>query len=338
MAGQLVLDAIRGRDTERVPVAPLITLPHASKAYGIKAFEYIFDSEKYAKAQKHSRRYYGYDWVFAHQIFQGLTREERKGVVDRGDHYILPLEIGTVFKIPKNGAPFIAEKAVKNKEDIYDLAVPDTFHSERLRPINLMRDEEFLCGNIRCPFTFAGTYLYEAEDFLMDTKRDRDFVHELLRFALKYCLESGKAQIEAGVDTIFIEDPQASPNLISPETFKETALPYDKRLIKELRKKVPVIFHICGDTSSILDDMIDAGPSCISLDECMKIEEVHKKIPVWGNISPKLLVDEEPETIRELSDKIVLLKNRVVLSSGCVVPANAKPENIYAMVKASHEN
>lgn len=338
MRDQLVLDAVLGRETGRVPVAPLITLPHASRTFGIRPYEYILDSAKYAKAQIHAKRYYGYDWVFAHQIFQGLTEHERKGVKDHGDHYLLTLELGTAFKIPKNAAPFIIEKAVKAKEDVDELKVPDTFHPDRLRPIDIMREEEdFVCGNIRCPFTFAATYLYDAESFFMDVKKDEEFVHRLMEFALQYCIESGKAQIEAGVDAMFIEDPSASPNVISPETFKKLVLPYERRLVKSL-KKVPVVFHICGDTAPILQDMIDTGADCISLDECMDMEGVHKKIPVWGNVAPKLLVNEEPDRIRELSEKIVALGKGVVLSSGCVVPANAKPENILEMVRAAHGN
>jgi MtaA/CmuA family methyltransferase len=339
MPEQLVLDTIRGRETERVPVAPLITLPHASKTYGIKPYEYILDSEKYARAQLHAKRYYGYDWVFAHQIFQGLTKEERKGVKEMDDHYILALELGNAFKIPKNAAPFIAEKAVKHKEDVDGLKVPDTFHPDRLKPLKIMREEEeFVCGNIRCPFTLSATYLYDTESFFMDLKRDEDFVHRLMEFALQYCMESGRAQIEAGVDAMFIEDPSASPNVISPETFKRIVLPYERRLVKELKKKVPVVFHICGDTTEIIQDMIGTGADCISLDECMNMSEAHMKTPVWGNIAPKLLVKERPEKIRELSKEIIALGNGVVLSSGCVVPPIAKPENIKEMVRASHEN
>src|SRR3990172_2341003 len=337
MTDQPVLDAILGREVERVPVAPLVTLPHASRIYGIPSFEYIFDSKKYAMAQVHARRFYDYDWVFAHQIFQGLTAEERKTVKERGDHFTFALELGTKFKVPKNDAPFVSEKAVKNKEDINKLKVPDTFHPERLRPIEMMKEEEdFVCGNIRCPFTLAATYLYDTESFLMDLKKDEAFVHRLLEFALKYCVESGKAQIEAGVDALFIEDPSASPNVISPETFRKIVLPFEKRLVKSLRKKVPIVFHICGDTTQILDDMIGTGANCISLDECMDMEEAHKKTTVWGNVAPKMLVNEKPERIREISRGIAALGKGVVLSSGCVVPAIAKPENIKEMVRAAH--
>jgi uroporphyrinogen-III decarboxylase len=70
----------------------------------------------------------------------------------------------------------------------------------------------------------------------------------------------------------------------------------------------------------------------------MKIEDVHKKTPVWGNVAPKLLVKEDPKKIREISNGIVGLGKGVVLSSGCVVPGIAKTENIGEMVRASRGN
>ncbi|RMF90785.1 MAG: hypothetical protein D6733_02885 [Methanobacteriota archaeon] len=333
-----ILEAIRGRETETVPVAPLITLPHASRIAGIHTYEYVLDPGKYAEAQLHARRFYGYDWVFAHQIFQGLTSEERRGVEDRGDHFILRLELGTTFKLPKKGAPHIAERALKDKEDLASLEIPDMFHAERMRPIQLMKEAEegAVFGNIRCPFTFASTFLYEPEDFYIALKKDEDFARELVEAAYEYCLQSGQAQIEAGVDAMFMEDPSASPDVVSPETFRSLAMPYVKRLISEFRKKVPVVFHVCGDTGSIIEDMMATGADCLSLDQCMDMAPVHERIPVWGNVEPRKLVSEGPEEIRRLSQRIVDLGRGVVLSSGCVVPPIAKPENIKEMVKTGH--
>ncbi len=202
-----------------------------------------------------------------------------------------------------------------------------------------MREKtDFVSGNIRCPFTFAATYLYDAESFYMDIRLDEPFVRSLMDFSLRFCLESGMSQIEAGVDMMFIEDPSASPNVISPETFRKIVLPYTKRLVKSLRKKVPVAFHICGDVTPIVDDMISTGADCISVDECVDITWLRKKTPVWGNVAPKLLIEETPDTIRNISKGILTIQNGVVLSSGCVVPAIARPENIKEMVEVAHGN
>ncbi|MBU2560290.1 uroporphyrinogen decarboxylase family protein, partial [archaeon] len=41
------------------------------------------------------------------------------------------------------------------------------------------------------------------------------------------------------------------------------------------------------------------------------------------------------EQVRTECDRIVALKDRVVLSSGCVIPGNANVENVKEMVRAS---
>lgn len=69
----IVLDSIMGRATPRVPVAPLVNLGHAARISGVKPVEYILHNDKYAEAQLNAKRYYGYDWVWAHQFFGGVT-------------------------------------------------------------------------------------------------------------------------------------------------------------------------------------------------------------------------------------------------------------------------
>jgi uroporphyrinogen decarboxylase len=336
MKDSIVLESIKGKPIERVPVAPLITVAHASRIYGITPLEYVLHSKKYAEAQIYCKRFYGYDWVWSHQPFQGVSKKERENVVVKEDHVILKSELGTEIKIASNAPPQVIKTAITSKEDINNLKVPDPYTKDRMAPIrHMLKEEDFVCGNVRCPFTLASSYVYDLESFLIDLRMDEDFVFKLLDFSLEYCVEYARAQIEAGVGAMYTEDPSASSSVISPETYRKFALPYQKALIKEI-KDVPVIFHVCGDITHIIDDMIATGTDCLSFDEQMDIVEVHKRISVWGNIAPGLLVRGTKEEVRAICDKIVKLKERAVLSSGCVVPANAKIENVKEMVRASY--
>lgn len=338
MEDSIVLDAVMGRDTERVPVAPVITVAHASRIYGIEPLEYILDSKKYAEAQIHCKTFYGYDWVLSHQPFQGVSKEEQENVVVKDDHAILKLELGTEIKIAENAPPQVIKTAITSKEEAENLKVPDPYTRERMAPLRYMlKEEDFVCGCVRCPFTLASSYVYPIEPFLIDLRMDEDFVHKLLDFSLEYCVEYARAQIEEGAEAMYLVDSSASSSVISPDTFRKFALPYQKALIKEI-KDVPVIFHVCGDITYIVDDMIDIGVDCLSIDEQMDIGEIHKRIAVLGNVAPGLLVRGTQEEVRKVCDKIVELKDRVVLSSGCVIPANAKVENVKEMVKASHSS
>lgn len=338
MKDSIVLDAIMGKDVERVPVAPVITVAHASKIYGIEPLEYILDSKKYAQAQIHCKTFYGYDWVLSHQPFQGVSSKERENVAVKEDHAILKLELGTEIKISSNAPPQVVKTAITSKEDTENLKVPDPYTSERMAPLgHMLKEEDFVCGCVRCPFTLASSYVYPLEPFLMDLRMDEEFVFKLLDFSLGYCIEYARAQIEEGAEAMYLVDSSASSSVISPDTFRRFALPYQRALIKEI-KDVPVIFHVCGDITYIVDDMTDIGVDCLSIDEQMDIADIHKRIAVLGNVAPSLLVRGTPEEVRKVCDNIVRLKERVVLSSGCVVPGNAKVENVKEMVKASYES
>ncbi|MEE8403298.1 MAG: uroporphyrinogen decarboxylase family protein [Candidatus Hydrothermarchaeaceae archaeon] len=336
MSDSLIVDAIRGKDVERVPVAPMITVGHASKIYGIKPLEYILDSKKYAEAQIHCKRFYGYDWVWSHQPFQGVSKKERENVVVKEDHAILKLDLGTELKVAPGAPPQVFKTAISSKEDLGGLKIPDPNTSDRMAPLrNMLKEEDFVCGTIRCPFTLASSYIYDLEPFLMDLRLDEKFVFELLDFSLEYCVEYVRAQIEEGAGAMYMIDSSASSSVISPDAYRKFALPYQKALAKEI-KDVPTILHVCGDIIYILDDIMSTGVDCLSIDEQMDIVDVHKRIPVLGNVAPGLLVRGTPEEVRKVCDRIVELKERVVLSSGCVIPPTAKVENVKEMVRASH--
>jgi uroporphyrinogen decarboxylase len=335
----IVLDAIAGKPTDRVPVAPLITAGYASKVYGITVPEYVLDNKKYAEAQIFCKKYHSYDWVWAHQPFQGASTWEKDNAVRQGDRVILTLEVGTKIMLPIRGAPQTLEPAIKSKEDLDQLEIPDQYSKERLAPLRYMLErEDFVCGAVRGPFTLASTFLYDLESFLFEMKRDKKFILRLLDFSLDYCREIAQAQIEAGVNAIFMADSSASSSVISPTDYREFVFPYERTLIKEIAKHIPVILHICGDISHILDDMIRTGASCLSFDELTEITAVHKKIPAWGNVPSSLLSNGTPKDVREASEEIIKLRSRVVLSSGCVVPGNAREENIKEMVRVSYSS
>ena len=331
----LLLDALEGR-AERVPVAPLITLGHACRIAGIAQPEYVLNPERYAEAQLKTKRYYGYDWVWSHQFFQGPSERERSSAQRTDEGVVLTLDFGAKLLIPFKGMPRVLSVALSNKEEFSSLEVPEV-GEEKMAPLKFLLEREgFAAGNLRMPFTFAATLLYPLESFLLDLSIDKRFVHELLDYALRYNLELAKAMLDAGAELIFTEDPSASSSVISPSHYREFAYPYEKRLISEIKRRGgKAVLHICGDVSALLEDMLTLGVDAISVDESMDMAMLKEKTVAWGNVSPSLLVSGSPAEVAEASRKIVALRNRVVLSSGCVVPGNAKPENIAAMVKAA---
>ena len=229
----LVVDAIMGKEVERVPVAPMITVGHAAKTYGIKPWDYVLDSMKLAEAQIHTKEFYGYDWVWSHQPFQGVSEAERAGAKMMEDHLMLSLELGTEIKIAPGAPPQIVKTAITDKAELDGFEIPDPYTDDRMAPLRYMLEKtDFVSGVVRCPFTMASSYLYELEPFLIDLRRDEDFVFRLLDKSLEFCVEYAKAQVENGAGAMYLVDSSASSSVISPDMYKRFALPYEKKLVE----------------------------------------------------------------------------------------------------------
>jgi uroporphyrinogen decarboxylase len=104
-------------------------------------------------------------------------------------------------------------------------------------------------------------------------------------------------------------DPVASGDMISPQTFRRFAAPFLKELVKRVRAKGKYsMIHICGNTSKILQDLVDIGPNCFSLkkkvDPRRAKEVLGGKVCVAGNVSPTdaFLNGRPEEVVAEAKD------------------------------------
>jgi MtaA/CmuA family methyltransferase len=163
---------------------------------------------------------------------------------------------------------------------------------------------------------------------------------------LEYCRKAttifAKAMKETGAHCTSIGDGYASPDLISPETYNEFVLGHHQKLTKEVQDHgIPLSIHVCGDTTSIIEDLGKTGASILEMDWKLDFKNAFNLIPsnctLMGNINPSDLVFASPEKI--FSDTLQLLKNttgqNLILSSGCALGRNTKPENVEAMIKAA---
>jgi uroporphyrinogen decarboxylase len=79
-----------------------------------------------------------------------------------------------------------------------------------------------------------------------------------------------------------------------------------------------------------------------NFDYCVSAREARQALPhtcLDGNITPLAFVDATPETIAEASSRLLhtfASRGGFILSSGCEIPPEAKPENVAAMVSAAH--
>jgi MtaA/CmuA family methyltransferase len=183
-------------------------------------------------------------------------------------------------------------------------------------------------------------------EFLLDLAlgEELDKVHQLLEFCLdvseRYCL----AQIEQGAHATSIGDSPSGPDMISPAYYREFAYPYVEKLIQRLKKRdIILAYHICGNATPIINDMVRSGADIIEVDqksEQIPIKEAAAgKATLLGPVDPsEVMASGTPQLVEEKC--MEALKNLspgggFILGPGCALPPTTPDENIEAMIETA---
>ncbi len=101
------------------------------------------------------------------------------------------------------------------------------------------------------------------EGVFMDLATNPQDVKKFVEIIGDYMIEIGKRQLDFdGVEGLFIWGNVAYKNgmLFSPKLWKEIFYPVVKKMCKEFHKRGAIlIYHGCGDSRAILDNLIEAG-------------------------------------------------------------------------------
>jgi MtaA/CmuA family methyltransferase len=172
---------------------------------------------------------------------------------------------------------------------------------------------------------------------------DPPFVEALMERCMGYSLAYGRALAGAGADMLSGGDSPAG--LVGPRLYRETALPFEQRLIAGLKSATgkPVSLHICGDSTPILADMASSGADVLEIDHKVDLaracDVVPPQVALWGNLDPvAVLAQGGAAGVRRAARAAVETvkargRRRFVLSSGCTLAVETPPENLRAMLE-----
>jgi len=324
---------IAGRPFDRIPCIPSLG-EHAALVINIKVSEYHLSSKLMARAQIEAYRTYGHDGVGVGPGHQGVAEAA-----------------GSRLAFPDYGTPYVADCAVKEPVDLSRLSVPDPHRDGRL-PIFLeaietlleeVGEESPVSLTLGGPLSTASS-LRGTEALMRDLYNDPEFAHRLLSFSVEATLPFVRevAKLGAGIGIV---DPVSSGSLISASQFQQFAFPYTKSLIDEIRKVAkPPTLHICGNTSKIWNEMVEAGPGALSLDNVIDLEAAKRavgdRVVISGNVRPsETMLFGTPalveENVKECLRKAYDSPKGYILALGCALPIRTPPENIHALVGAA---
>jgi len=251
--------------------------------------------------------------------------------------------LGLPVRFPLDDSPTVERHLIRSVADLGQVTSSDVLTDGRVAVyIETMRLMSRYLDSIKGayvtgPFTLAGLLL-GASEAAMATVTEPELMQAVLRFTSGVIARYSRALERAGADVICLLEPTAS--FLSPKLFRKFALPYIQEIIGTF-EAVPVL-HICGNTTHLLDGMVETGAHGLSLgplvDFPAAVQRVPEDVVLIGNLDPvSVLRDMTPNgvytTTRHLVDSMEGHSNFIV-ASGCDLPMDTPLENIHAMVDA----
>ncbi|MBN2281556.1 MAG: uroporphyrinogen decarboxylase family protein [Candidatus Marinimicrobia bacterium] len=253
--------------------------------------------------------------------------------------------LGLGINFPENDTPSVLEHRVKTPEDLEKIKSNYKGVSGRM-PVFIETLKKmaahintFKGAYVIGPFTLAGE-LNGVNDILMNCVLQPDFVAQLVEFSTRVVQDYTQNLFEAGADTVCVLDP--SSMMLSPEMYGQFSLSAFQKIVKSTGGK-PLILHICGDTTHLVDAMARSGAAALSLDSIVNFKEIIRRIPpqmeLIGNLDPvDIFLNGTHESIAEATK---CLKHQMqehsnfVLGSGCDLPLATPLENVQAFMESA---
>jgi len=196
-----------------------------------------------------------------------------------------------------------------------------------------------IVGGMEGPVTLASD-LASVKSFMKWSLKKPDLLEQVLDFATEATITYANSMVGAGADIIAIADPVASPDLMSPDSFKGMLQSRLQKFSSSVNSVT--VLHICGNVNPILDYMADCGFEGLSVEE--KIGSVKKakeilgdRTRLVGNISSPFTLLPGPIDKIKAEAKQAIADGVDVLAPGCGIAPMTPVSHIKAMVEARNE-
>jgi len=242
----------------------------------------------------------------------------------------------------KEQQPSVSSHCVKDISDVEKLKDFDLTEGRVARVCDAIKiladkygDELPIMASMLGPFSLAQHM--NGDDWFMAIMTDEEFATALMDLATEFNVRYAKKMAENGADTMVIIDPTASAMLIGDEYYKQYVVPAHKKIVDAMHEvDVPVVLHICGDTTMSLELMESSGVDAISVDQSVDVATAKSKVnnaAIIGNLDPvATLWKGTPESIKEASQK-ALDAGADLLAPGCGIVSKTPNANLQAMVE-----
>ena len=327
----------------RTPDRPPVDLPNflvTARLMGVTSFaEFFRDGDAMAEGQLVAWRLYGHDV---------LTLENGTAALAEA--------CGVQVVYQSESAPVAKEPAIKSLDEVDRLELPDPDKDPLLREllkttrivVRETHGQAFVKGRAdQGPFSLA-CEIRGMSEFMMDLMTDEqpDKIHQLLEYCRKASYIYACAQIDQGAHITSIGESPSGPDMLSPRHYRKFAWPYVQQLASDLKSKgIRLSYHICGNATPIIADMVSTGVDMIEIDQKADMHTAKAaargKVTLIGTVDPSgVMANGTPDQVREKSRQAIEILGPgggFFLAPGCALPATTPDENIAAMIETAKQ-
>jgi MtaA/CmuA family methyltransferase len=250
---------------------------------------------------------------------------------------------GAEIQFVRDGVPRCLEPPLADDKDFAKLPTPDPHGSERM----LDRVKAVEAFNAWCEGTYSilgwvegpaaeAADLRGATNFLMDLTLEPGYASDLMALCVEVGIAFGRAQFEAGADTMGVGDAIASQ--VSADMYREHILPHERRLFEGLKEAGGLVrLHICGDITHLLPDIATLPVDIVDLDWQVDVaharEVLGREKVLCGNLDPaNAVLRGTPESIKAGVRSIYeAVGAPYMVGAGCEIPSGTPNENLAAL-------
>ncbi len=197
------------------------------------------------------------------------------------------------------------------------------------------------------PYSLAAL-LMGADEAAMATVLHAEELHWVCQFTTEVIQKYARLLIAAGAQVIVILEPTAV--MLGPDQFAAFSAQYVRHITESCKYTgVATIYHTCGNTMPLVEEMAASGVNAISLDSPeagVDLAQVALRVPsevvIMGNINPtgKMLTGRPAQVEAEVKTLLNQMRPfpNFVLSTGCDLPQETPLENIHAFLRAARHN
>ena len=321
---------LNGESVDHPPFHPII-MRWAAKYAGINYRDFCLDPYSKCKAMSLCAKDFDIDWITV--MSDPWAEASAFGIQVEYPENSLPIDKGGHLPDAK------AASRIKHYNPLENLRC-----NNRLTEIKEFRkdvkNELFVVGWVEGPVA-EYVDLRGASEASVDFLIDPENVERSMDIIIECAIDFISLQIRAGAHCIGIGDAFCSQ--IGPDLYSQFAFARQKKLVDYIHSNGALAkLHICGNTESILIQMIQTGADIIDIDHL--VNSMEDFVPFRGGkqvFSGKsdpvaIIQDGSHEMIRQSVIKdLIESKGRCIVSAGCEITPGTSIENMRAFSHAT---